>query len=301
MITINKVLCPIDFSNCCKNALENAIIIAEQFNAELHLFHAVLLFEDETYFTDERFPDVNESYNILLEISNKKLSKLIKVDEKKLTIKKVCKRGFSASDEILSYFNEQNIDLIVMGTHGKDAIRHFLLGSVAEKVVRIAPCPVLTIREKAELIGTHNHILVPIDFSDYSKYALRFALELASKYNARITLLHVIEQQIHPAFYATGRSSIFEIDSQLKERSITAMMEFHGEKDYPTIKTEYEVVEGKASHEIIEYANHNNFDLLVIATHGLTGLEHFLMGSTTEKVVRRVNVPVLAIKSPKIK
>ena len=299
MIKIKKILCPVDFSDCSAKALQNALLLAGTYKAELTVFHAVLVFEDETYQPDERLPDFNESYKILSEISDRKLNQLIKGEGNGFRIKKVTRRGFSASEEILSYVQEHGFDLIVMGTHGRNVISHLLLGSVAEKVVRLAPCPVLTITADAKSISKSKNILVPMDFSDFSKTALNYALEIASQYDAQVTLFHVVEQQIHPSFYASGASSIFEIDTQLKQRVISAMKKCCRDLDYATVTTDYEVVEGRPAHEIVEYTKHKNIDLVVIATHGLTGLEHYIWGSTTEKVVRSARVPVLTVKSNK--
>jgi len=170
------------------------------------------------------------------------------------------------------------------------------LGSVAERVIRMAKCPVMTFRKDARNLNLHQKILVPIDFSEHSKLALRYALELAEIYQSEITLLHAFEQQMHPSFYAAGKTSIFEIDGELKKRATDAMVKFRSEVGKVDIATNYALAEGAAYHEIVEYSKKENFDLLVIATHGLRGLQHFLIGSTTEKVIRHAEIPVLIVK-----
>jgi nucleotide-binding universal stress UspA family protein len=184
----------------------------------------------------------------------------------------------------------------MMGTHGRTAISHLLLGSVAERVIRMAKCPVMTFRSDAKNLGIHQKILVPIDFSEHSKLALCYALELARIHQSEITLLHVFEQTIHPSFYAAGKTSIIEIDSDLKKRATDAMLKFRIEQGNEKIKTSFTLAEGAAYHEIVEHSKKGNFDLLVIATHGLRGLQHFLIGSTTEKVIRHAEIPVLTVK-----
>lgn len=297
MIRIARILCPIDFSKCSKIALQNAIELARKTNAQLHLFHAILMYEDDSYKPDDRLPDNIVSYELIEEISNQKL-KNVAEDHAGDTIKIVTasSRAFSAAEEILNYAGENEIDLVMMGTHGRTAMSHLLLGSVAERVIRMAKCPVMTFRKDAKNLNTHQKILVPIDFSEHSKLALRYALELAEIYQSEITLLHAFEQQIHPSFYAAGKTSIFEIDSDLKKRATDAMVKFRSELGKADIKTNYALAEGAAYHEIIEYAKNENFDLLVIATHGLRGLQHFLIGSTTEKVIRHAEIPVLTVK-----
>lgn len=298
MITINKILCPLDFSKCSRVALNNAIQLTKRLNAELHLFHAVLLYEDDSYKPDDRLSENIVSYAMIEEISNQKLND-IAADHAGDSFKVVTasSRGFSAAEEILNYAEDKQVDLIIMGTHGRTAINHLLLGSVAERVIRMAQCPVMTFRKEAKNLGDLKRILVPIDFSDHSRLALRYALELAAFYNSDITLFHSFEQQVHPTFYASEKISMFEIDSELRRRATDAMIQFRTELGKPTIATKYAFAEGAAYREIVDYANKEKFDLLVIATHGLRGLEHFLIGSTTEKVIRHAEIPVLTVKS----
>lgn len=266
-------------------------------DCELHLFHAILMYEDDSYKPDDRLPDNIVSYELIQEISNQKL-KNIAADHQRDGFKIVTSssRAFSAGEEILNYAEDNRIDLIVMGTHGRTTISHFLLGSVAERVIRLARCPVMTFRKDAAKLAVYKKILVPIDFSDHSKHALRYALELADFYHSEITLFHSFEQQVHPSFYVTGKISLFEIDSELKQRATEAMTKFRNEFKKLKIATNYVLAEGPAYHEIVEYAKKEKFDLLVIATHGLRGLEHFVIGSTTEKVIRHSEIPVLTVK-----
>ena len=297
MIQIEKILCPLDFSKCSKVALKAAIDLANKTRSQLHLFHAILMYENDSYKPDDRLPDNIFSYELIEEISNQKLKNVAEdhaSDE--VNIVTASSRAFSAAEEIVNYAEENKIDLILMGTHGRTAINHLLLGSVAERVIRMAKCPVMTIRKDSKNLAPHQKILAPVDFSEHSKLALRYALEIARIYRSEIALLHVIEQQIHPSFYLTGKTSIFEIDSDLKQRATDAMQSFRKELGNEEIQTSYLLAEGTAYHEIVECAKKENFGLLVIATQGLRGLKHFLIGSTTEKVIRHAEIPVLTVK-----
>lgn len=297
MIRLNRILCPLDFSKCSKVAFENAISLARTTKAELHLFHAILMYEHDSYRPDDRLPDNLMSYELIEDISKGKLSELVdQHQDDSLKILTASARGFSAAEEILTYAREHQIDLIMMGTHGRTALGHLLLGSVAERVIRLSKCPVMTFRKDAKKIGTFQRIFVPIDFSDYSKLALQYGLELAHLFGFGITVFHSIEQQIHPAFYAAGKTSIFEIDSDLKNRGIAAMKQFREQCGYNEVPTEYALAEGAAYQQIVDYSKRANCDLLVIASLGLRGLEQFLIGSTTEKVIRHAEVPVLTVK-----
>jgi len=297
MIKINKILCPLDFSKCSKVAMKNAIELAKKVQGELHLFHAILMYEDDSYKPDDRLPDNIVSYALIEEISNQKLNNIAANHAgDSFKVVTASSRAFSAAEEILNYAEDKQVDLIIMGTHGRTAISHLLLGSVAERVIRMAKCPVMTFRKDSKNLGEYQRILVPTDFSDHSKLALRYALELADFYKSEITLFHAFEQQMHPSFYASGKTSMFGIDSELKQRASEAMTRFRNEAGKTEIDTKYVFAEGAAYHEIVEHTKKENYDLLVIATQGLRGLEHFLIGSTTEKVIRHAEIPVLTVK-----
>jgi nucleotide-binding universal stress UspA family protein len=168
---------------------------------------------------------------------------------------------------------------------------------VAEEVVRLSRCPVFTIRERQEprLIEELDRILVPIDFSEHSKHALRYAKQIAASYDARLQILHVVERVIHPSFYALDKLHSSELMGSVKPRAKEALERFLEETEGPELTAEVFVVEGRAALDITECAKELESDLIVIATHGLTGIEHLLMGSVTEKVVRSAPCPVFTV------
>ncbi len=292
---IKNILVPVDFSEFSDKALEYALEVAENFNANLTLLHAVVLFQDDVA-EEQRLQEYEEwvkkhEEQIHTQINNHKK----RVDERNIEVDTVIMRGISAGDVILEYLDNHPMDLVIMGTHGRTGFKHLFQGSAAEKVVRLSPTPVLTIHRSVKHFQINN-ILVPIDFSPHSKKATDYAVYLAKNFNARIDFMHIVEQDIHPSFYATGVESIFEIDKDLRERVIQNMKEFLEDQLDPQIKTQFVVEEGRAHKEIVEYSKENKSDMIVIATLGLTGLDYILLGSTTEKVVRWANCPVFTVK-----
>lgn len=302
MLKIEKILFPTDFSSCADRALDYALVFARRYGAQLHMLHAVVLHEDDPRNPDQRFPDFTEIHQRLAEIAGDRMDATIESRQTEgLQIVKAQERGVAAAPVILQYAADNDIDLIVMGTHGRRGLEHLLLGSVAEEVVRRAPCPVMTVREtrggpeSVEL----REILVPVDFSKYSKAALQAAAELAEQFGAKLTLLHVVEESIHPAFYVTGKESVMELNPEIEDKSKEAMTRLLSEMGKSHVGFETEVVAGRPANEIIKFAESHGTDLIVTGTHGLSGLERFLLGSTTEKVVRHVDCPVLTVKLPK--
>jgi nucleotide-binding universal stress UspA family protein len=184
--------------------------------------------------------------------------------------------------------------LIVMGTHGRRGLSHFLLGSVAERVLRTAKIPVLTVRGDVEINPNGiSRILVPHDFSDASDQAVREAAIWASSLGARMTLLHIVEPVVYPEFYSVDVFSE-ELTEALVTRSEDALKKIAAEiGDSCEVNSRVEI--GRAAETIAAVADPNEFDLTVMATKGLSGLEHVLLGSVAESVLRRCDVPMLAI------
>jgi nucleotide-binding universal stress UspA family protein len=296
MLKVNRILWPTDFSRCAKQALGHAVHWARQYDAELHALHAMVLLQDDPY----HFPNKDEINQQLKDIALSQMSETIKaLQADDLVIKQAQVRGISTAPAILGYAKENDCDLIVMGTHGRRGLGHLFLGSVAEEVVRLASCPVLTIREKADPASAEimKHILVPVDFSKSAQQALVYAKEMAAFYHACLQLLHVVEQIIHPAFYMATGASELAFAPDLKARTKEAMERLLQETPGPKVPVELHVIEGHAARDIVNFAESFHSDLVVIATHGRTGLEHMLLGSVAEKVVRRAKCPVFTVRA----
>jgi len=300
MIKIEKILYPADFSRCAGQALDHALHLARKYGAELHMLHAIVLHEDDPHSPSHHFPDLEEIHNRLKELAEAEMAAALKPRKTKgVKITMQQERGMSAAETILDYARDKDIGLIVMGTHGRRGLGHLFLGSVAEEVVRHAGCPVLTVREEKKPASVHalQRILVPIDFSEHSKGALAHARELAAAYEAELQILHVIEETVHPAFYMSGKTSIYDLRPDIRERAQKAMKKLFDETPGPKAAVQFLCADGRAHKAILEFAEKEKSDLIVIATHGLTGLQHLLLGSTAEHVVRRAQCPVFTVKS----
>ncbi|KAA3661387.1 MAG: universal stress protein [Calditrichaeota bacterium] len=292
-----KILIPTDFSQNANEAMLYAHLFARIYNTQCTLFHVISLFDYDPNNPNYNFPSFDDVYNTHEQIASEEIDKLHVKDENILFEKKIV-RGVSAADEIINFAGENGYDLIIMGTHGRSGLSHFFIGSVTEKVIRHQPCPVMAVRYQREnaIPERFEKILVPVDFSNYSRKTLEYAVELATNSDAFIELIHVIEEQIHPAYYVAGDVSILKMFPDLREKSTTALRELAENNLKQDIKFSCHVKEGKSHTEIVDFADEQDIDLIVMATHGLSGFEHFLMGSTTEKVLRKSSTPILAIK-----
>jgi nucleotide-binding universal stress UspA family protein len=170
-----------------------------------------------------------------------------------------------------------------------------LFGSVAEEVVRKAPCPTLTVRKDVDRPPSKavRRVLAPIDFSNASEVAVQHAKEIALTYGAEVDLLHVVQEPVYPSAYGYEAAAfptaevIDNVEAQL------------GEMAREQIGYEHVMIEartGDPGGQILDYTAENEIDLIVIATHGRTGLNRMLLGSVAERVLRRSPVPVFIVK-----
>ena len=262
------------------------------------MIHAIVLHQDDPHNPAYHFPDPAELQEKLSRVAKKMMHTSLQAssqDNDNIDIIVEELRGYSTSHLILEYARSRDIDLIVVGTHGRHGLDYMFLGSVAQEVVRKAPCPVYTIRESEQprLPQRIDTILSPIDFSDHSSEALSVAIEAVRMYGAKLQILHVIEKTVYPSFYEPPPRS----DTDLTELVEEEMARFYTESSGMEGGAEFHVVQGHLVHEILEFVKRKNVDLIVIATHGLSGLKHLLLGSVAEKVVRIASCPVLTVKA----
>lgn len=145
---------------------------------------------------------------------------------------------------------------------------------------------------------TIKKILVPIDFSDYSKSALKYAQDFSEYFNAEIILIYVVEPMVYPPDFSMGQIAIPAIDIELDKKAKIELEKLAHREINPNIKYQIVIKTGKPFVEIIQTASELDIDLIIIATHGHSGVEHILFGSTAEKVVRKAPCPVLTLREP---
>jgi nucleotide-binding universal stress UspA family protein len=141
-------------------------------------------------------------------------------------------------------------------------------------------------------------ILVPIDFSDYSKNALRYAVHIAKSFEAKMYLIYVVEPVIYPADFSMGQVAIPSLDADLQNRAEEELKNLASNFVDTSLQIETIIKTGKPFVEINETAKEIDADLIIMSTHGHTGVEHLLFGSTAEKVVRKAPCPVLTLREP---
>jgi nucleotide-binding universal stress UspA family protein len=184
-------------------------------------------------------------------------------------------------------------DLITLGTYGRKGLKRILMGSVTSQVVLNAPCDVLVVKKECtSCTGNYSSLLVPFDGSETSKKALKRACELAGKEGAEVLVLYVI-----PRYE--------EMMDFFKTEAISKSLYMEAEKIVETAKKlaagmgmqiKAVVREGHTGEKIVEIADRLKNDLIVLGTHGWTGMNKAIMGSTAERIIAYANCPVLVVK-----
>jgi nucleotide-binding universal stress UspA family protein len=295
MLKIKLILCPVDFSEFSVTAYRYAISVAEHYQAKLVAQHIVELwrypsagFAASAALYDEFCQSVRES-------GKEQLQELAKnYTHNGIQLELVVHQGM-APDSILSFAQAQKADLIVMGTHGQRGYDRLMLGSVTDRVMRRASCPVLAVRNpprdlmSADKDGRHVHrlrqILFCTDFSENSERALNYAISATEEYDAELTLLHVLEEVPSPA---------------KREKAISAATERLDKLIPPearkTLKIKTVVSIGKPYRQIIQFAVEEQIDMVAMGVWGRGALDLAVFGSTTYRVMQLGPCPVLAVR-----
>jgi nucleotide-binding universal stress UspA family protein len=298
MPQIATVLCPTDFSDPSRHALEHAIAIARWYGARIVGLHAYA----------PPFYPMTDLVTAGMGVPEPEPSTLAAAaEEVRASLEPARAVGVAtdtrvaskaAATAILDCAAAMPADLIVMGTHGTSGFEHLLLGSVTEKVLRRATCPVMTVPARARATSRlpFAHIVCPVDFSASSDAALAFAFSLAQEANAELSLLHVLEwandqplshlKYIAPEYHAYREQDAHERLAGLVPDEVRNWCA-------PTVH----VAHGKPHDEILAFAVRQHADLVVMGVQGRNAVDVMLFGSTTNQVVRRATCPVLTLRS----
>lgn len=306
MISIQRILCPTDLSDFSRLALDHAVAIAKWYESTITLLHVCPVVPTAAY---EPGSPMLPSMLLAPEDRDQLLATMKRFAETEagssIPIEFQIGEGNPAA-EILANAGTMPTDLVVMGTHGRSGFERLVLGSVTEKVLRKATCPVLSVpRHVPDAVPRpevlFKRILCAIDFSDCSMHALNYALSLAQEADARLTVVHAIESppevpsDAHETFLAGARSLreyIAAARVDRTERLREAIPE--AVRAYCTVETV--MVTGKPYREILRVATEHQSDLIVIGIHGRGAADLLFFGSTAQHVVRQAACPVLTLR-----
>lgn len=290
-ITLENVLFATDFSPCSNAALPYAMSVTRRYGATLHAVHILPTKAEMVLMSPESWPPLVEEEDGRTEACIEQLEKQLQgIPHQVLT-----PRG-SAADILAQITHEQEMDLLVLGTHGRAGVGKLFLGSVAEEVLRRADCPVLSVGPHVLCVPEREihfqHIIFATDFSENSLSALPYALSLAEEDQAQLVLLHVIEQ---PA------AGIFDLDA-VKASLMRRLHELIPPEAEPWCRAECVLEFGHQfappAERILEIAKDQAADLIVLGVrpvHGKLGLTTHV-ASTTARILTEAACPVLTMR-----
>jgi nucleotide-binding universal stress UspA family protein len=298
MIEIKRILCPIDFSDHSLRALDHAVAFAKWYGSSITLIHvrppAPVPYPAgpgmvATFLTPQERAALLDSLTRLQQEHCQGATCSVEVVE-----------GLVAM-EILARADAMSADLVVIGTHGRSGFERLMLGSVAERVLRKAACPVLTVPAAVTAVTPVSELLknivCAVDFSDCSMHALRYALSIAEESDAGLTVMHVVEVPPDlPAEDAGGPFSLREYVASAQQARLARLHEAIPDDAREYCKIDTLVTTGKAYREILRVADERKAGLLVVGIHGRGAIDRLLFGSTTQHLVRLASCPVLTLR-----
>ncbi|MGB3542358.1 universal stress protein [Rubrivirga sp.] len=281
------IVAAIDFSTPSKVSLTLAADLAERAGAVLHLVHADVLFRSGT----AEVPDATPSATLRLQLE-RFAADALGPDGAEIAVV----RDVAPAAAILRHVSEVDADLVVVGTHGRSGVTRLLLGSVAEAVVAVAPCPVLSVPGEAVGLSPSPDapVLVAVDFSERSRAVLAAGRALAELYGAPVELVHVVRGAGPYPPFAPELLSVTDVDPGKAGLVRERLRRFAGgATDAPP--AECHLAYGTPSRVVPALAVERGVGAIVMGTHGRTGLAR-IIGSVAEATLHRAPCPVLTLK-----
>jgi nucleotide-binding universal stress UspA family protein len=304
-LNVQNILCPVDFSVFSQRALKYAASMACHFGARLFVQHTIFI-PPEVYLADVDEAATRESLEAELRRAGvqggiREGQGGFELPEIRLLV-----TGGSVVGHILESIEKNQIDLVVIGSHGRRGFSRVFLGSVAESIVHRASCPVLVISHPEEGFFSESNpgpihlktIIAATDFSPNSGLALAHALKWACEWHAKLILFHAVEK-LPPG--TADRVDLFPEYNPFFEKQIVEAWD-HLKDAVPAdarnrCEMSFEVCHGSAKEQIVQLARRKAADMIVMGSRGL-GLAETNWGSTVSTVVRNGRYPVLAVRHP---
>jgi nucleotide-binding universal stress UspA family protein len=295
MLKLERIICPVDFSEFSARAYRYGLSVAEHYGAKLVVQHVVELWRYPSAGFAASAALYDEFCQSVCEGAKEQLREFVKHNTRDGIQPEFVVHEGMAPDAILSFAQALKADGIVMGTHGQRGFDRLMLGSVTDRVMRKASCPVLVVRNAPRDLmatdkeGRHVHrlrqILFCTDFSENSERALSWAISATEEYDAELTLLHVLEEASSPAKTEKAIAAATEqLDKLIPPESRKAL------------KAKTVVRVGKPYRQIIQFAEEEQVDMVAMGVRGRGTLDLAVFGSTTYRLMQLGPCPVLAVQ-----
>jgi nucleotide-binding universal stress UspA family protein len=285
-VAIHDVLIATDFSRCSTTALSFGLELARGYRADAYVIYVVPTDQFMVAGPDAYEAAKDAARRDLLELKHelRKKHSYIEGDDYHLFLLEG-----DVAEAILDFARQKEIDVIVVGTHGRGGLGRALMGSVAERVFRLSPVPVLTLGPHLQRIahaGAPRNILVPVDFSPASERAVHYAIAMAREHHAALTMLHVIER-----WPTQAQADRTRVTQALREKVESLIAE-----DAKRLKCNVRIEVGRVVETVLYTANGIEADLVVLGVRPRTGLLNRLMWPHAYEIVREAACPVLTVR-----
>ena len=286
-----KILVPLDGTELAEKALPYAKSVAKLKGSTLILFAVSL-----TIFAERR----DRLYSSYLEVKAKELN------DEGIKAATATSHGYIAQEIVK--FAKEDIDLIVMSTHSYSGAKHWMFGSVTQKVLFGTEIPVLLIKGTSpELSGEFNRILVPVDGSPFSEASFPYIEELTGNTDKEVILLHICEPPLVPSYgsrpinqtWKKHRDNMWEEMEKLSVNYLTKQMTALKKKGVNVKTRVVKAQTGEVVKTIMQVSKEENIDLMVIATQGRAGERRWVYGNVANRIVEEITQPLLLVRPPK--
>jgi nucleotide-binding universal stress UspA family protein len=291
MIRIAHVLCPVDFSEISRRALDHAAALAQWYEARLtvlNVFPVMPVMDVPPLVLDDK---TRQEITGALQRFTAVVPSSVPLD---LCVEQAVD---SIHEAIQQQASSRGVDLLVMGSHGRSGFKRLLLGSVTERVIRHAPCPTMIVPAHAHDVAPegpvrYRRILCPVDFSEHSVRAVEYAVNLAEEADAELHLLHVLMLSTELTELESSFEDLREQIETDRLRRLNALIPADA-GTYCTIHTALR--QGIVHREILAAAAEYPVDLIVMGAQGRGALDSAIFGSNTARVARGACCPVLVV------
>ena len=287
-IAPKKILVATDFSPASQAALPHAFSLAGHYGSKLYLAHVISLEHEDFPPAEERATKLEQAR----EFTEQQMERLLTATRQEpIPCQPLIGEG-GIWNVLSDMIHENSIDLVIVGTHGRRGLKKLLLGSVAEEVFRMAPCPVLTVGPKTSATSSVDvqlgHILYPVEFVPDTSLAAAYAVSLAEAYSAKLTFMKVLEDTVAPP---EEKARVMEPVKRWMHDHLATGSDLRE-------RTSFELGFGRASEAIVTFARDRGIDLIVMGVRHLDPVlaGHLPEADTAYEVVRTAPCPVLTVR-----
>ncbi len=297
-IQLHRILCTTDFSEPSNRTLPYGAALAREFDARLYVCHVIDLQFTAVYGAVHFLPP--EAQQQHMDDAMARISDIM--SRYRIDWEPVVSVGH-ATDEISRVVEDQRMDLVIAATHGRAGLKRLVLGSVTERLMRSVTCPLLVVGPGTDAPSSleaeplkFDRILVGCDFSAHSAEAVKYGLNLAQEFQSELHLVHVVEAASD--YDVIGiRQKLDDMPDRFDERVNVALRNMVPEEAHNWCRVVPGLLEGRPYRALAEYADRIDAGMIVVGVRGVGLMESLLMGSTTDRLIRCSNCPVLSLPS----